>query len=132
MSKEKVLYELTPSMFGNRPFLFVFFVAAVLIGWVAIIVWWVQVRYTKLIVTSESVIYRTGILSKNIREVLLSDIHCVQINQRFLQRLLGTGSVELSCSATCGIEIKIDGIPQPYEVQKAICDYHRQHPELQA
>ncbi|RKZ90470.1 MAG: PH domain-containing protein [Candidatus Parabeggiatoa sp. nov. 1] len=126
VSEEKVLYNSVPSMFGNRPFLFIFFVIAVPIGWIAIIVWWIQVINTRLIVTNESVTLKTGILSKNICELWLSDIRSVQINQRFLQRFFGTGTVELSCSGTDKTEIKIDGIPQAYEVEKIICGYRHQ------
>lgn len=144
---EKVLYDATPSMIRNSPFWFLLWVASILVGigsimltrdvWLlsitsiivgilVLLFWWLRVANTRLTVTNERVTFRVGILSKNIREVFLLDIRSVQINQRFLQRILGTGHVEIASAGSGDAEIQIDGIPQPYRVKKIIDEHRRQ------
>jgi uncharacterized membrane protein YdbT with pleckstrin-like domain len=154
--EEKVLYDSTPSMIRNRPFVFLLSVIAVVLGviglisfipghaerenlwiflsYVSVIIgsigfmtlffWWLRVVNTRLTVTNERVTFREGILSKNIREIFLSDIRSVQINQRLLQRLFGTGYIEVASAASAEAEIQINGIPKAYTVKKII-DTHR-------
>ena len=124
---EMVLYDSTPSMFRNRPFLFLLSIIVPVIGWIVLLFWWLKVVNTKLTVTNERVTFRAGIFSKSIREIYLSDIRSVQINQQFLQRIFGTGTIEISSAATSEAEIKIDGIPAAYQVKRFIDEYRRTH-----
>ncbi len=159
--QEKTFYDSTPSMFRNKPFLYMFSFAATVIGIFGLIIWfmhadsdrilfvtsvagmilgvigfgilffwWLEIINTRLTVTNERITFRVGILSKNIREVFLSDIRSVQINQRFLQRIFGTGLVEIASAASSDAEISIDGIPDAYEV-KRIIDEHRRRIQAQ-
>jgi len=157
--KEHTFYDSAPSMLRNRPFLFGLYVLAIMaglwgffqwsspndnkllnlaylalifvggLGFLSLATWWLRVVNIRLIVTNERVTFRMGILSKNIREVFLSDIRSVQINQRFMQRILNTGHVEISSAATAESEISIDGIPNPNKVKKLIDEYRREHRE---
>jgi len=161
VNTEKELYDSTPSMFRNKPFIFTLYFVAMLVGaidliditlglgwisspeenkWASVMllilggmgfvflaIWWLRVINTRLTVTNERVRFRTGILSKNIREVFLSDIRSVEISQRFIQRLLDTGMIEISSAATADAEIAIKGLPQPYMVKELIDDHRRQH-----
>jgi len=151
---EKELYNSAPSMFRNRPFLFTISVLAMVAGLIGLIVWkpdesfgnaflsvlamlcgfigmiilffwWLEVINTRLTATTERVTLKIGILDKNIREVFLSDIRSVQINQRLLQRILRTGHVEISSAASSDAEIKIDGIPNAYKVKEIIDENRR-------
>ncbi|MDM8561983.1 PH domain-containing protein [Candidatus Marithioploca araucensis] len=94
------------------------------IGFIILFFWWLKVINTRLTVTNERVAFRKGILSKNIHSIFLLDIRSVQINQRFMQRLFGTGHVEISSAGSGMAEISIDGIPNAYDV-KSIIDKHR-------
>jgi uncharacterized membrane protein YdbT with pleckstrin-like domain len=157
LDDEQKLYDSAPSMFRNRPFLYIFsWLAAIggviglvyalinqgtsdsfwfalsiiaiivgFIGFMILFVWWLEVINTRLTVTNERVTLRRGILSKNIREVFLSDIRSVQINQRFLQRIMGTGHIEVASAGSSDAEILIDGIPQAYSVKKIIDEHRR-------
>ncbi|EDN65570.1 conserved hypothetical protein, membrane [Beggiatoa sp. PS] len=152
---EKMLYDSNPSMFRNRPFFFILSIAMVVMGVVGLMVgwlnddqpkvilgtfalgifalilfyWWLSVVNMRLAVTTERVRYSKGILSKSIREVFLSDIRSVQINQRLLQRIFISGELEVSSAASSEAEIRIDGIPSPYEVKKIIDEHRRHHPQ---
>jgi len=154
---EKVLYDSAPSMIRNRPFLYIFSMAAVVVGSIGLIVllssdreqieplwlflystatimgaigfvtlffWWLKVINTRLTVTNERVRLRAGILSKRILEVFLSDIRSVEINQGLMQRIFGTGCLDVASAGSADSEIQIDGIPKAYKV-KEIIDEHR-------
>jgi len=163
VNTEKELYDSTPSMFRNKPFFFILYFVAMLVGAIDLIditlglgwfsspeenqwsfipvmllilggmgfvflaIWWLRVINTRLTVTNERVRFRTGILSKNIREVFLSDIRSVEISQRFIQRLLDTGTIEISSAATADAEIAIKGLPKPYKVKELIDEHRRKH-----
>jgi len=126
VAEEKVLYDSAPSMFRNKPFTFLLLFIIPIIGWIILAIWWLKAANTRLTVTNERITFRIGILSKNIREIFLSDIRGVQINQRLLQRILGTGHVEVASAASAEAEIQIDGIPQAYEVKDIIDKYRRE------
>ena len=152
MNAEKILYDTSPAMFRNRPFLFLFLIGLLIgvgiilillrdksmganasiillligVGIILILLsWWLLASNTRLTVTNERVTFKTGILAKNIREIFLSDIRSIQIDQTFQQRLFNTGKVEISSSATADAEISISGIPNPYEVKRLIDEYRR-------
>ena len=162
VTREYTLYDSTPSMLRNKPFQYIFSIAATLagclglffwfmhadsdehrglmvisvilmfvgaIGFSYLFFWWLEVINTRLTVTNERITFRVGIISKNIREVFLSDIRSVQISQGLMQRLFGTGLLEIASAASTDAEIKIDGIPNAYSV-KEIIDKHRRNPEL--
>lgn len=149
--QEKILYDSVPSMVLNRPFSYFACLIAMLIGiysfflWIkegnafyiivgmiagliAVIIfinWWITVINTRLTVTASKVTLREGILSKKIHEIFITDIRSVQIDQNLLQRILGTGTLEVSGAATEAAEIRIDGIPDAYKVKECI-DKHRE------
>lgn len=150
MSEEKILYDSVPSMVLNRPISYLACIIAMIIGIYSFITWfnqgntfyiivgmitgiigltifvswWITVINTRLTITEKRLTLREGILSKNIHDVFVSDIRSVQIQQTLLQRILGTGTVEVSGAATVEADIKIHGIPNAYEVKECI-DKHR-------
>lgn len=127
MNEEKVLYDTTPAMFRNRPLLFLIGLITG-VGIVLILLpWWLLASNTRLTVTNERVTFKTGILAKNIREIFLSDIRSIEINQTLQQRIFNTGNVEISSAATADAEISINGIPNPYEVKRLIDEYRRKN-----
>jgi uncharacterized membrane protein YdbT with pleckstrin-like domain len=127
VSEEQVLYDTTPAMFRNRPLLFLISLITG-VGIVLILLpWWLLASNTRLTVTNERVTFKTGILAKNIREIFLSDIRSIEINQTFQQRILNTGKVEISSAAAADAEISISGIPNPYEVKRLIDEYRRKN-----
>lgn len=127
MSEEQVLYDTTPSMFRNRPLLFLISLITG-VGIVLILLpWWLLASNTRLTVTNERVSFKTGILAKNIREIFLSDIRSIEIDQTFQQRIFNTGKVEISSAAAADAEISITGVPNPYEVKRLIDEYRRKN-----
>jgi uncharacterized membrane protein YdbT with pleckstrin-like domain len=125
---EQVLYKASPSMIRSRPFIFLFFVALIVVyglGLLFLIWWWVRCKCITLIVTNERTTLRKGIFAKITTEVWHQDVRNVQIEQMFLQRLLGVGNVGISSSGQSGFEIAVDGIPSPGKVKRIIDENRR-------
>ena len=122
MTKEEVLYDNNPSMFRNAPLRYIVVVLSslVLIGLFILIPWWMRTRNTKLKVTSQRVILRTGILNKHINEIDLQNVSNIQIKQTFMNRIFKAGTIKISSAGTGNIEIIARGIPQPNHVKELI------------
>lgn len=121
-AEERILYEEHPAMFGNRPAAFVLclLLSLVGVGLIVLLVWYVRTRATTLTVTTEQVTLRRGLLSKYTNDVFHENVQNIIVRQTMLQRILGTGYIGISTSGQSGIEIEVDGIPDPDRVKELI------------
>lgn len=119
---DEALYSSSPAMFRSHPILFVIAVASIAIGIGAIILplWWWSCRSVRLTVTRQKTILRKGILSLHLNEVRHADVRNVQLRQSFFQRILNVGTVAISSSGQAGVEIEVNGIPDPMRVKELI------------
>ncbi len=125
-ARARILYRASPSMFRNRPILFLFVLALsfALIGIPFLLLWWLSTRNTLLTVTNEYIRLRHGILSRHISEIYLTDIRNIRISQGPLQRMLRTGVIEISTASASEDDIVVSGLPHPYKI-KHIINYAR-------
>jgi uncharacterized membrane protein YdbT with pleckstrin-like domain len=86
--------------------------------------WWLRGKGTRLTLTDSRITLKRGILARNITEVYHSDVRNVQLNQTFLQRVFDVGSVGISSAGQAGMEIYVEGVPDPDGV-KSIIDQYR-------
>lgn len=107
-------------MFRAHPVWFVVCVCVPYIGWAALLIWWFQTLCTKLTVTSEKVIERRGFFSKYENEIFLQDVRNVQVFQSFIDRIFGVGRVGISSAGQAGIEIAVNGMPNPDKIKQLI------------
>lgn len=117
-----VIYQAHPAMFRAHPFWFILFVlliAAFGLGLLILLYWYVKTRATALTVTEHELLYEKGILSKERLSVSLRHVRSVQVNQSFINRILGVGTVEI---ATAGDEpeFTVTDMPDPHEIREAI------------
>ncbi len=87
----------------------------------AVIVWLVGriVRtYSEFVVTASRFIQKDGFFSIHMKEIPLFKIETVNYHQRFIQRIIGTGGIELVGSG--GTYHLIEYIDKPMEVRRAI------------
>lgn len=143
---EQTLVELNPSMLRRHPFQFtgtVVLLLAALVGviygliqpewWVVgvagavalfaagvLLVWWIQVKSTTLTITSERTILRKGILSRNTTEVRHEDVRNLQVNQTFIERMLGVGDLAISSAGQDELEIEVKGVRDPERIAASI------------
>lgn len=122
---EKELYRAHPAMFRNNPLVFVLTLVLCLVGvgLIILLFWWLNVLGTTLTVTDKRTILRRGILSKHTNEVLHGNVRNIQLRQGPLQRMLKVGYLGISSAGQGGIEIEVQGIPDPEGVKKLIDEY---------
>jgi uncharacterized membrane protein YdbT with pleckstrin-like domain len=117
-----VIYMAHPAMFRAHPFWFILFVlliAAFGLGLLILIYWYIKTRATSLTVTDHELLYEKGILSKERLAVSLRHVRSVQVNQGFVNRILGVGTIEIK-TAGDEAEFIVDDLPDPHEVHEAI------------
>lgn len=116
------IYKAHPAMFRAHPFWFVLFVlliAAFGIGLLILLFWYIKSRATALTVTDHELLYERGILSKERLAVSLRHVRSVQVNQSFINRILGVGTIQIS-TAGDEPEFTVTDLPDPHQVREAI------------
>lgn len=78
--------------------------------------WMIQSRFTTLTVTDDRTIYQKGIVRRETSEVQHDDVRNIQIDQSFIERLLGVGSIGVSSSGQDDLEIVAYRIPDPQRI----------------
>lgn len=122
--EERILYESHPAMFGNHPVGFVLAVilSVVGVGLVILLIWRIRCLGTTLTITNEQTTLRRGILSKFTNDVFHENVRNIVVRQSFFQRIFGVGYVGISSAGQSGIEIEVNGIPNPDQVKEIIDD----------
>lgn len=116
------IYKAHPAMFRAHPFWFILFVlliAAFGIGLLILLYWYVKTRATALTVSDHELLYEQGILSKERLAVSLRHVRSVQVNQSFVNRILGVGEIEIK-TAGDEPEFTVTDLPDPHRVREAI------------
>ncbi len=113
-------------MFRNNPVYFVIclVLSIVGVGLILFLIWYLQAKATTLTVTNEQTTLRKGLLSKETNDVFHENVRNIQVKQSFLQRLFNVGYIGISSSGQSGVEIEVNGLPDPDRV-KEIIDEHR-------
>ncbi len=145
---EETLLQLKPSMWRNRPFLFLLCVLLLcspatalavatrfgfdahipvmaslipaVVGILVFMVWRLRCSSTELTVTTRRCILRRGVLSRFTTEVRHCDIRNIQIYQTFAQRIFGVGFICISSEAEDEHDIRVHGIPRPQFIAETI------------
>jgi len=116
------IYKAHPAMFRAHPFWFILFVlliAAFGLGLLILLYWYIKTRATSLTVSEHELLYEEGILSKERLAVSLRHVRSVQVNQGFINRILGVGTIEIK-TAGDEPEFTVTDLPDPHEVREAI------------
>jgi len=122
--EERILYEAHPAMFRNHPVAFVLCLLLCLVGvgLILLLAWYLRTRSTTLTVTTDQISLRRGLLSKYTNDVFHENVRNIIVRQSFMQRMFGTGYIGISTSGQAGIEIEVNGIPDPDRVKNLIDD----------
>lgn len=116
------IFKAHPAMFRAHPFWFILFVlliAAFGIGLLILLYWYIKTRATALTVSDHELLYEQGILSKERLAVSLRHVRSVQVNQSFINRILGVGEIEIK-TAGDEPEFTVTDLPDPHRVREAI------------
>jgi uncharacterized membrane protein YdbT with pleckstrin-like domain len=115
-----ILLSLWVLVFNDPPD-FVRFVVAVFllfsVGWfVERYIRWIS---THFVLTSDRVIYRSGVIAKRGIEIPLERINTIFFHQRIFERMLGLGDLEIESASKDGAQ-RFDDIKNPSAVQNEI------------
>lgn len=79
----------------------------------------VKRQFTLYVLTSERIVVRTGVLTRNSREIPLESISNVVFNQSIIERMLGYGDVLLESSGETSAT-RLDDVPDPEAFQSQV------------
>jgi uncharacterized membrane protein YdbT with pleckstrin-like domain len=116
------LYSSHPVMFKAQPLYFIINIVLIPVfglGLLLFLIWYLKVISKKLTITERDVLFESGLLSKDRREVSISSIRAVNVKQSLFNRIFGTGTVSIF-SAGDQPEFEISGIPDPHTVRDLI------------
>ena len=107
----------------------VYFVIALIVASMA----WVVVRYlkwttTSFVITSDRLIFRTGVVSKMGVEIPLERVNAIHFSQKVFERLIGAGDLIIESGGEDGQQ-RFTDIRRPYQMQKAIHAQKEAHDE---
>ena len=119
----------TTNQFANMPWLVWVGLAAAGLGLIWWLVWWAAPhRWIKLVITNKRTIRQEGIIVRKTSEVLHNHIRNVKIEQTFVQRLLGVGSLSIDSAGGDEhemVEIQMNNVPRPYNVKQTLDQFRR-------
>lgn len=93
--------------------------AVIIIGLMILIIWIFKNKANKLTVNDNEILFEVGLLNKSRAEVLTSSIRTVKINQSFLNRIFGIGTIEVY-TAGDNPEIVAKAMPNPHKFRELI------------
>jgi uncharacterized membrane protein YdbT with pleckstrin-like domain len=76
---------------------------------------WLRRRYTKAVVSGDRLRYESGLTSKSTRNIQLSKLQDVRVDQRLMQRILNIGDVSMETSGETS-RLTIPNIDNPQAV----------------
>jgi uncharacterized membrane protein YdbT with pleckstrin-like domain len=78
-------------------------------------------RFTKIEVTGDKLRYETGVMSRTTRTIQVSKVQDVRVDQSFLQRLVGIGTLSIETAGETS-RLTMADIDEPHAVADAIVD----------
>jgi uncharacterized membrane protein YdbT with pleckstrin-like domain len=95
-------------------------------AWLALLVW---LLYLKLnvyyVLTNQRLLHKHGILTRHARRIEVIDIDDVSYRQRFLERLVGVGTIEVISSDESDPVIELAGIDRVQHVAQLVDEARR-------
>ena len=113
-TRDELLREIRPSWWHYFWHLFFFWLI------VPLIIALCRRAATILRVYSNRVTLERGLFSKCYQDFIPRDIRSIDVDQSFLQRLVGIGDITISTAATVEAAEKVAGIPDPKGVRELI------------
>lgn len=117
-----VVYVAHPAMFRAHPFYFIGAIVLIPVFGAGILIflsWYIHTMMTTLTVTKSDILYEKGILSKDRMGMALKHVRSIRVQQSFVHRLLGVGTIEVYTAGDAP-EFAAKDLPHPHEIREAI------------
>ena len=95
------------------------FLALIVLSVVWLVVVYAKWTTTNVVVTTDRLIHRVGVLGKQGKEIPLDRVNDIAVNQTLFERMIGAGDVTIESGGERGQQIFSD-IPKPFLVQNVI------------
>jgi membrane protein YdbS with pleckstrin-like domain len=116
-SPEEPVWEGTPSQWTN----FWWFVGCILVVPIPFAIYhYLRVKTTKYALSTQRLRLETGIVARKIEEVELYRVNDSAVQQSFIERLLGIGTVWLETTDQRNPEVLLQSVPDPAGLREAI------------
>ena len=114
MKDEELLLEARPSWWNFFWHLVFFWLIIPLI-----VAFWKRAALV-LRVYGDRVVLEKGVLSKNVKDIFITDIRTIDTKQSLLQRIFKIGDVMIATAGTSGYEDVAHGLPDPRGIKELI------------
>lgn len=74
----------------------------------------------RLTLTTRRIVLQRGLLAKDVTSLRYEDVRAVRVSQSVLQRLIGSGDIEISTSASIGGTIVVRELPNVHTIAQVI------------
>jgi len=91
----------------------------------------IQRQSIKMAIAGDKLRYEAGLLSKTTRNIQLSKIQDVRVDQSFGQRMLGVGDISIETSGESS-RLEMDNVDQPQSIADEIIAASQEHGNAQA
>ena len=141
MEKE-LLYSENPKMLRNRPFLAFSIIILNIAGLIAavrldqqsiqiiglvlflvtvmtLLIWYLKIKSTQVNVTNNEILVERGLLRKNRKELVIDKVRTVEVDQDFIERILGVGKIKVFTAGDLP-EIEVEGLPEPNKIREFV------------
>lgn len=81
---------------------------------------YLTVSRMEYVISTQSVYKRTGVLSRTVTEIGLDKIQDTSYGQSLTGRKFGFGTVEISTAGSSGVELSLDYVGEPQEIQSIL------------
>ncbi|QDU59502.1 Bacterial membrane flanked domain protein [Planctomycetes bacterium Pan216] len=106
--------------FGGGAWVFLFGSLLIFFGAVMLLRSVIHAMGTRLTITNKRSTLRRGLLSKFTTEVRHKDVLNLQVRQTIFERLLDTGTIEISSAGQGDIEIQVTGLVDPDRIARIV------------
>jgi len=93
--------------------------AASLLGLVWTLIRYLRWNTTLFVVTTDRLILRSGVLSKQGKEIPLERLNDLSVTQTFFERLIRSGDLMLASGGELGAQV-VKNVPRPFGVQNVV------------
>lgn len=105
--------------FKSEKVILLIILAIIVISVMTLIIWLFKNKSHKLMANENEILFEVGLLSKSRAEVETSSVRTVKINQSFIERIFGTGTIEVYTSGDSP-EIVAKAMPNPHKFRELI------------
>jgi len=122
MTDEQQRLEVSPPMFRNAPFTFIFYLLLIPVfglGIILLLIWFVKVKTTRMVIDGNDLLYEQGVLSKERAQLRTDSVRTVTVSQSLGQRMFGTGDIDVY-TAGDEPEVRLRGMPDPADIRERL------------